>query len=154
MQDKQYTDQLEAIGRKRRLDNEQAFRSEMQELAFSQYLGLLQDKLNKNDILAASDREFAAMMNDLSIEDAIKIAGIENTNAQSESDFNIGQYQSQYAAASKAASEQAKAQATSQLVTTGIEAFGKYSDAKAKQEYYTTGAGKNDTSYEASKYRK
>ena len=154
MQDKQYTDQLEAIGKRRRLDDGQAFQSEMQDLAFGQYLGLLQDKLNKNDVLAASDREFAEMMNNLSIQDAIKIAEIENANAQNESDFNIGQYQTQYAAASKAASEQAKAQATGELVTTGIEAFGEYSDNQAKSDYYTTGAGKSNTSYEASKYRK
>lgn len=154
MQDKQYTDQLEAIGKRRRLDNAQVFASEMQDLAFGQYLGLLQDKLNKNDILAASDREFAEMMNNLSIQDAIKIAEIENKNAQNESDFNINQYQTQYAAASKAASEQAKAQATGQLVTTGVEAYGKYSDSQAKSDYYNTGAGKSDTSYEASKYRK
>lgn len=154
MQDKQYTDQLEDIGRRRRLDNDLAFKQEMQEVAFKDYLGLLQDRLGKNDVLAANDREFAKAMNDLSIEDAIRIAELENKYAQTEADFNIGQAASQAAAASKAANAQAQWQATGQITNAGLTAYGAYADHQSKKEYYTTGAGKNETSYEASKYRK
>lgn len=154
MQDKQYTDQLQDIGKRRRLDNDLAFRDEMQQIAFKDSLDILKDKLGKNDVLAANDREFAKAMNKLSIEDAIKIAELENQYAKSEADFNINQYASQAAAASKAASQQAQWQATGQLVSAGVEAGGKYADNQGKKEYYTTGAGKSDTSYEAEKYRK
>lgn len=76
-QNKKYTDQLQDIGRRNRLDDQMAFNEAMQRQAMGAELDLLKDKLGKQDILAASDREFQEMLAGMSIDEAMKIADME-----------------------------------------------------------------------------
>lgn len=154
MQDKQYTDQLEAIGAKRRFDDELAFKQEMQNIAFKDSQDILKQKLGNADILSASDREFQQALSKMNIQDAVAIAGIEAKYAQQESDFNTDAARWQANQAALAANQQAKWQAAGQLAGAATQAYGQYADNAAKKEYYTTGKGKDSTSFEASQYRK
>lgn len=77
MRDKKYTDALQDIGKRNRLDDDIAFKEEMQRQEFGLQLNLLQDKLGKQDILAASERDFQKMLSDMSIQDAMNVAEIE-----------------------------------------------------------------------------
>lgn len=76
-QDKKYTDKLQAVGRRRRLDDQTEFNQAMQQQTFGMELDLLKDKLGKNDILQASDRDFQIAMSNLSIQEAQAIADME-----------------------------------------------------------------------------
>lgn len=77
MQDKKYTDTLQDVGRRNRLDDQMAFNEAMQQQAFGMELSLLKDKLGKQDVLAASDREFQEALSNLSIQEARAIAEME-----------------------------------------------------------------------------
>ncbi len=124
MQDRKYTDELEAIGKRRRLDDEVAFRNEMEQVAFRDSIDILRDKLGKGDVLAANDREFATAMSNLSLDEAMKIANLEMQYAQSGSDLENREAVDSNKRAAKAANQQALYQGVSGLVSGGIQASG------------------------------
>lgn len=130
MGDKQYTDELQQIGQRRRLDNEADFNQEMQQLAFGNNLDLLKSKLASGDILAASDREFNKAMSKLSIEDAIKIAQTEMQYgaAGAAIERDAIDYQAEQQARAGAGAQQA--QALGGLLSGGLQAASSLSQKK------------------------
>lgn len=125
MQDKQYTDNLQDIGRKRGLDNDMKFKDEMQQVAFGDNLDILQNKLGQDDVMRASDRQFKQAMSNMSIDDAQKIAAIEiagNAQMGALNQASMVQEAQRQAALGNAAG---KAQGLSGLLSAGISGAGK-----------------------------
>lgn len=77
MQDKRYVDNLQAVGRRNRFDNQQQFNEELQKQIMGIEVDFLKTKLNQSDILAASDRDFREMLAGMSFADAQAIAQME-----------------------------------------------------------------------------
>lgn len=141
MQDKQYTDTLQDVGRKRRLDDDSNFREEMADLAFGQNLDFVKQQLGQNDILAASDRDFQKIISQMNIEDAQRIAATEMAMATEASDIQNSFATDQARIAATAANTQAKYNAYGQLISTGLNAYGKYEDNKTTPTYGDTNTG-------------
>jgi hypothetical protein len=154
MQDKKYTDQLNQIGQRRRLDNQVAFNQELEQVAFKDSLGLLKAKLRTGNVLSSNDRDFARAMSELTIDDALKIAALESKYGQEGADMENSLARYQAGQQASAANQQAMFQGIGQLASTGLSAYDKMATDKDKKAYYTTGKGSSDTSFEAEQYRK
>lgn len=122
MQDKAYVDQLQDIGRRTRLDNEVAFGEEMQRLAIGSSLALLKDKLKGRDVLSASDRDFAAAMSALKVEDALRIAKLEMADTEAQAALEAATARETGRVAATSAGIATAAQGLSGLVKGGVEA--------------------------------
>lgn len=153
MQDKDYVDSLQDVGRRRRLDDEANFRNEMAENAFGSSLDLLKQKLGQGDVLQASDRDFQKTLSKMSIDDAKAIADLQMDDAAAASAMQEDLARSNAATAAKAGNQQAMYQGIGGLASAGIQGYGSYQDSTAKEKYYTSGAGKDSNSFEAAKYR-
>lgn len=133
MQDKQYTDQLQDIGRRNRLDDQTVFKNEMARIAFQDNLDLLKTKLGNQDVISASDRDFKKAMSDLSIEDAVQIASTEGKYAESGAGMNRDLISFEAKQKAKQANGAAQAQGLSGLMSGGIGAVGAYEKGQDKQ---------------------
>lgn len=134
MQDKKYTDELQDVGRRRRLDDAAVFQKEMEEMAFGDSLALVKQKLGNNDVLSASDRDYKAALTGMSIDDAIKVAEIEMAAEAKASEMEREAAKSGATLSAKTANTQSMYQAGGQLVNTGIQAYDKYSDSKSQNK--------------------
>lgn len=146
MQDKQYTDQLEQIGRQRRLDNDVNFKQEMQQVAFKDELDILKSKLSNGDVLSANDRDFSKAMADLSIDDAIKLADLESKYATESSDIETKATTTAAQQAAKAANQTSMYQGLGSLVSSGVGAYGTFANGKPAPLKTSTAAAGTDTS--------
>lgn len=97
MQDKQYVDNLQDIGQRRRLDNDAAFRQEQQELIIGNALELLEQKLGNADILSISDADFRRVLADLSLDEARQLADLELDDMRKRSDAGLATVERDYA---------------------------------------------------------
>lgn len=130
MQDKQYTSQLEQIGRQRRLDDQAAFNDAMADVAFKDNLALVKQKLGTNNILAVNDRDFAKAMSNMSLDEAMQVADIESQYATEASDMESGLMAYTADQQQKQANQQAKYKGYSDLVSAGAEGYGAYAGGK------------------------
>lgn len=158
MQDKQYTDQLQQVGRQRRLDDANNFKSAMQDQAFGANIDLLKQKLGNNDILQASDRDFQKAMSNLSIDDAMKMA---NESILSDTELNsqeIEEARQRITDAAKASNEQRKWAAIGQIAgaapqagAAGYKGYQQYqSDNPSEPDHSDTGIVADNTPTEGS----
>lgn len=97
MQDKQYVDNLQDIGQRRRLDNDAAFRQEQQELIIGNALELLEQKLDNADILSVSDADFRRVLADLSLDEARQLADLELEDMRARSAAGLETIERDYA---------------------------------------------------------
>lgn len=132
LSNQQYIDTLQREGDRARLTDSLQFSEQLTKAIMADNKQLLEKQLGNKSILAASDREFAKRMSEMGIQNAWQM-------------FNNDM---------KAQQERALFTGIGGLVTSGIGAYGQYAEGQQKQDYYTTGAGKDVQSYEASKYRK
>lgn len=130
MQDKRYLDDLQEVGRRRRLDDEVRFRQEMLETAFGEQLGLLQDKLQKEDIMQASDREFSDALSQMTVEDAFQVAQMQLDFESKQSDIKKQLIEEGAANQIAVLSGQAEAQGIQGLVQGSIMAGNAAADGK------------------------
>lgn len=135
MQDKQYTDTIQNIGARRRLDNDVNFKSEQQQIAFGNSLSILQQKLGESDVLAASDRDFQKALSNLSIQDAMKIAQIQAAGAQSSFDVNASIASQQANAEQTQANKKSEYGAAASVIGAGAQAYGDEQTGKFDQDY-------------------
>lgn len=148
MQDKKYTDQLQDAGRRQRLDDQVAFNEEMQKQAFGLELDLLKDKLQKQDILSASDREFQQMLSSMSIADAQAIAQMEMAYDQQVTAIKAELMRQGVSAEAAQAAAETQAAGAQSILKGGIgigEAYGSGKFDKKPQEQ-STGTSNVDTS--------
>ena len=138
MQDKQYTDQLQDIGARRRLDNELEFKNAMAEMAFKDSLDLLKQKLNNNDVLSASDRDYKKALSDLDIADAIAVAEIEARYRQSGSDQALDIMKDQFKRNMKQQQLSSIYQGVGSLGSAGTSAFAAKMDEPAPKKTPTS----------------
>lgn len=132
MQNKSYVDNLQLEGSKSRLDNSNNFSDQLSRSILGDNEQLLNKQLGDQSVLSASNRDFTKAMAQMNIDTAYD-----------------------YFKADMASAKQgAMIQGVSSLATAGIGAYGNAQDSSAKKDYYTTGGGQNENSYEASKYRK
>jgi hypothetical protein len=134
MQDKKYTDQLQDIGRKRRLDNEANFTQEMEQMALGAQYDLLKQKLGGKDILAASDREYKQALANMTIADAQKAADLEMAANEKigASDMEIAKYVASQKARQTAYEQQAKGIST--ILSGALKTGSKIADKKSTDE--------------------
>lgn len=137
MQDKQYTDQLQDIGRRRRLDDAVAFQQELAQMEFGANLDLLKTKLKNGDVLSSSDRDFKQALSSLSIADAMKVAEIEMAAEAKASELERDAAKSGATLAAKAANTQSMYQGVGKVVETGIQGYDKYKDNQSTNKPQT-----------------
>lgn len=131
LQNARYISDLQREGARNRLNTEIGFNEALAEDMFGANKELLEKQLGNRSILDATDRDYKTMLSRMGVQDAWAAWDREN------------------AAEKKAAEWKAIGMGTQ----AGIGAAGTASEESAKKDYYTSGDGKNDTSYEASKYR-
>lgn len=134
MQDKKYTDELQEIGRRRRLDDSAAFQQEMEQMAFGDNLDLLKTKLGNENVLAASDREYKKALSQLSIDDALEIARMEMAAEEKASALEREAAMSGATLAAKAANTQSMYQGLGQIPGIAAQAYDRYSDNSSQQK--------------------
>lgn len=130
MQDKKYTDQLQEIGRRRRLDDEGAFKSEMQDQAFGDSLGLLQSKLGNQDVMSSSDRDFKQAMSSLNVDDALKIAEMNQASNERMAAIDANAIRQGAAISARQAAGTEQAQSLASLVSAGVKGYDAYDTGK------------------------
>lgn len=74
LQDQEYLYALENQGRNRRLDDDIAFKTELQKAAFENNITLFRDEIEFQQVLSADQREFDEYVAQFNIEDAIENA--------------------------------------------------------------------------------
>lgn len=146
MQDKRYVDNLQAIGRRNRFDNQQQFNEELQKQIMGAEVDLFKTKLNQQDILAVSDREFREMLAGMSFEEAQTLANMEMEYQQTVTNLTA-QYMRE-GATLKAAQAAAEAQAAGyQAIMKGsIQAGEAYAKSGTKSSTDTTDTTKPSSS--------
>lgn len=125
-----YVTKLQNEGRINRLDNGAEFELALQRSIFEDGQAILQVKLNNKSILNANEREYEIALEKLDAADAISLlkSGI------------------------RSAQDAAVIQSISSVLQVGIQAAGDRAETEDKTNYYTKGAGRFQTSYEAYKY--
>lgn len=131
LQNQKYISDLQREGARKRLDTEIGFNEELVRSAFGANKDLLEKQLKGRSILGANDREFNKAMGQMTIDDAWKAFKSEQRRAK----------------------DMAAIEAIGGVSQAGLGAASNANDQQMKKDYYTTGGGANDTSYEASKYR-
>lgn len=84
MQNKHYTTALADVGRRRRLEDEANFNDEMLSVVFGDSLAVLEQALQGQSLLNASERTYQAALANMSISDAYKVAQIEMQSMRDE----------------------------------------------------------------------
>lgn len=132
LSNQQYIDTLQREGARARLNDSLQFSEQLAKSIMSDNKDLLEKQLGNKSILAASDREFSKRMSQMGIQNAWQMFDNELRTQKERALFTgIGA-----------------------VATSGIGAYGQYAEGQEKKDYYTSGAGKDVQSYEASKYRK
>lgn len=129
---REYVDNLQREGSRARLNDRLQFETQLSRSILQDNKLLLEKQLGNKSILAANDREFSRRMSEM---------GIQNAWEMFRND-------------AKAAQNTALYSGIGTLITTGLGAYGKYTEDKAKTEYYSSPEGLKDTSFEAYSYRK
>jgi hypothetical protein len=132
LSNREYVDNLQREGARARLNDELQFKEQLARSMLQDNKMLLEKQLGNKSILAADNREWSIRMEQMGTQVAYDI----------------------FRNAMKAEQDRAMATGIGGLITSGIGAYGSYAEGQEKKDYYTTGAGKDVQSYEASKYRK
>jgi 2-hydroxychromene-2-carboxylate isomerase len=82
LSNKKYIDQLEIEGRKRRLDNAVQFKEALTETLFKEELDLLKSDIAFKRKLAGDEREFAALLESIDLDTALKLVMQESEATQ------------------------------------------------------------------------
>ena len=121
MQDREYLHNLEQEGAKLNLTNELVFQEQLQQDIYGATIDLLKDRFDWEKLNNADEREFAEMMAEMSIDDAIAIS-----NAQMEQ-----------------ANAQAKYGGIGSMISGGTQVATAYADGKFKNKNSNTGTSTN-----------
>ena len=132
LSNKEYVDNLQREGSRARLDDKFQFEEQLTASILKDNKALFEKQLANKSILAANDREWQIAMERMGSQVAYDI----------------------FRNDMKADKERAAAGAIGTLITTGIGAYGKYTEDKDKTAYYSSPEGLKDTSYEGYSYRK
>lgn len=131
LQNQKYVADLQRAGNMSRLNNQLGFQEALVRSTLGDNQKLLETKLGNKSILDVNDREYKMAMANMDINTAYDMF---------KNDMAAQKQRALYSGAGA-------------LATAGIGAYGTMSEASDKESYYTSGAGANDTTYEASKYR-
>lgn len=123
LQDKQYVDNLQREGQKRRLDNSLQFNEALTQSIFDDNQKLLEKNLDGQSVLNANDREFRKALAQMGADDAY----------------------SMFREQQKAAQQQQMWQSLGALTTAGIGAYGTIKDQQAKDAAAAKSKGEGTT---------
>jgi hypothetical protein len=150
-QNKQYTDKLQDIGKRNRLDDQVAFNEALQQQSFGMELDLLKDKLGKNDILQASDREFQTAMSNLSIQEAQAIADMEMQYDQQVAAIKAELMRQGVSAEAAQAAAETQAAGSQAILKGGVQLGEAYGSGKFDSKDTSTPSSSQPTQKEPSK---
>lgn len=140
LQDKKYTDDLQDIAKRRRLDDAAVFQREMEEMAFGDSLDLLKQKLGGQDILAANDRDYRKALSALSIQDAMQVAEMEMAAEEKAGALDREALKSGAILAAKTANTASMYGGIGKLTEAGIQVYDKYADKESPNKPSDGGA--------------
>lgn len=121
MQDSKYTNQLQDIGNKQRLDNAANFQQAQQQMAFGSSLALVQQQLGQNDILDMSNEDFQKAISSMSIDQITQMAQLDMQDMQTQANLKMGLQQYNVQIGATASGLQAQSQGVQQLVRAGVQ---------------------------------
>jgi hypothetical protein len=111
LNNKEYIEQLQREGQMSRIDNAAQFEEELKRTIFSDQLDALNESLDMRRLIDADERQFQEGLAQISIDDALAMAGIQQQQFKS----------------------QQQAGMLNSLLQTGIKGYEKYDDAQTKK---------------------
>lgn len=133
IQDKQYVDQLQDVGKRQRLDNEVNFREAQEQMAFGDSLSLLRSKLQGKSVLQVSDREFQQALSQMSIDELVQMAELEARDMGSKEATDRDLMQTDAGQKMLSGNVQAQAQGIQGLLQGGLQGYSAYANSTKKE---------------------
>lgn len=134
MQNKQYVQQLQDVGRRRRLDDATTFQNEMEKQVLGDNLDLLKKQIGTQSVLQMNDTAFRKQMSQMSIEEAQKVAANEMAHQSNLAQIKEGAVRGGADISAAAANSAAKYSGYSSILTGATGAYGAYDKMDSRPE--------------------